>query len=161
MIKNTREQRGFTLIELLVVIAIIGILSSIIAVSVSKARASARDSVRKMDANSINKALQMYIADYGSLPAPIDYGGGDYGVGGTVDLSCTGGFMVFLKGTPPGYPTINSNNYVYMSSVPVDPINNLNSNYCYWFTVDKAAKTFQLIVMNFENGGMSFTNGSW
>jgi len=59
---------GFTLIELLVVIAIIGILSGIVIVSMSGARAKARDARRLSDMRQIATALQMYYAQYENIP---------------------------------------------------------------------------------------------
>ncbi len=54
------KSRGFTLIELLVVIAIIGILSSIVMVSLNGARAKGRDARRLADLKSFEFALNLY-----------------------------------------------------------------------------------------------------
>jgi prepilin-type N-terminal cleavage/methylation domain-containing protein len=51
------KSRGFTLIELLVVIAIIGILSSVVLVSLSGTRAKARAAAFKQETGSIQAKL--------------------------------------------------------------------------------------------------------
>ncbi|HEY5383442.1 MAG TPA: prepilin-type N-terminal cleavage/methylation domain-containing protein [Candidatus Paceibacterota bacterium] len=69
--KSFSERRGFTLIELLVVIAIIGILASIIAVSLSSARAKGRDAKRISDIRSMQLALEEYYNDNSSYPVSL------------------------------------------------------------------------------------------
>ncbi len=53
-------QRGFTLIELLVVIAIIGILSSVVLVSLNSARTKGNDAAVQSDFNSIQTEAEIF-----------------------------------------------------------------------------------------------------
>lgn len=68
-----RTNKGFTLIELLVVIAIIGILSSVVLVSLNTARQKARDAQRISDVRQIQLALEFYYdaADPNSYPVMV------------------------------------------------------------------------------------------
>lgn len=52
------NKKGFTLIELLVVIAIIGLLSTLAVVSLSSARAKARDAQRLSDVKQLSALLE-------------------------------------------------------------------------------------------------------
>jgi len=64
------RQEGFTLIELLVVVAIIGILSTIVLVSMAGAKNSGINSKVKSDLHGVRAQAQLYVIDnpdYGTL----------------------------------------------------------------------------------------------
>lgn len=105
-----RKNRGFTIIELLVVIAIIGLLASIVAISMNNVRARARDAIRLSELKRIRIALIQYHQKFGSYPI---WNTPDWG------MDC-GGF----RGT-----TAASNNFLkplvdegFLESYPSDPI---------------------------------------
>jgi len=75
--KINKKSKGFTLIELLVVIAIIGLLATLVLVSVTSSRQKARDARRISDLRQITLALEMYAEDNNRLYPD----GGDGGVG--------------------------------------------------------------------------------
>lgn len=56
-------RKGFTLIELLVVIALIGILSTMVLVSMGGARLKARDAKRESDIRQIVLAMELAYSD--------------------------------------------------------------------------------------------------
>jgi prepilin-type N-terminal cleavage/methylation domain-containing protein len=64
-------RKGFTLVELLVVISIIGILSSIVLASMSKARSQSRDGKRITDIKQIQLAIGLYYDANNKFPLNI------------------------------------------------------------------------------------------
>lgn len=91
-------KKGFTLIELLVVIAIIGILASIVLVSLNSARQKARDVKRVGDMRQVQLALEGYYDDNQAYP-------GDDGATACANLTGIADELV---------PT-------YIAALPVDP----------------------------------------
>jgi len=71
-----RRQEGFTLIEMLVVVAVVGLLSSVVVVGLSGARAKARDARRVADVRQIQNELETLYTDADGYPESGD-GTGD------------------------------------------------------------------------------------
>ena len=117
-------EKGFTLIELLVVIAIIGLLSSIVLVSLNAARGKARDAVRKQDLKEIHKALEMYYLNHDQYPNEdwCDSSIGSCGHG----CPCDGTDWTYTN-----YIGQKLKNEGLMMILPKDPIN--NTTYYYWY----------------------------
>lgn len=116
-------KKGFTLIELLVVVAIIGLLSSVVLVSLNVVRGKGRDSSRLNDVKQIVNALSLYSLDNnGNYPLTPSGAVCDYTGTGWSDLG-----------------TILSS---YIKVLPRDPSKNSNWGYCYYNDGNRASITF-------------------
>jgi prepilin-type N-terminal cleavage/methylation domain-containing protein len=103
---NKKVKKGFTLIELLVVIAIIGMLSSVVLVSLGPARKKSRDAKRESDIRQISLAMEMCTDDIacatsglGSYPA---IAGGASPTVGRITTTAIGTYMPTIPQDPGG-----------------------------------------------------------
>jgi len=105
------KKKGFTLVELLVVIAIIGLLSSIVLVSLTGARKRARDANRQSVIRQINTAMEMCYDDAGC-------GGGSekykvFPVGSSLNGTSVGPYMTIPRDPIYNYLAATSNEQKY------------------------------------------------
>lgn len=107
--EKKKFNQGFTLIELLIVIAIIGILSSVILMSLNSARKKANDTQRIASVNQIVTAIALYQSDNEGTPPGID------------GIEYVNGNSKWIPGLVPKY----------MSSVPSDPIDKNSHKFHY------------------------------
>lgn len=107
---RTAPQKGFTLIELLVVIAIIGVLASIILVSLTSARVKARDAKRVADMQSFQVAIEASNNATGAYPNTSSWVGSYSGSSWVPGLTPT-----------------------YFVSEPIDPVNTASPEQWYYY----------------------------
>lgn len=136
------RKSAFTLIELLVVIAIIAILATIVLVSVSGARAKARDAVRMADIDQVSNSLQIYKVDHSDYPNPVSDDGCWIDLGVTVNCGS-------------GTANIDTIMQPYLSHPPADPQSGNGREYK--LNISSGGKYF-LLVAQLENG--NYTNCS-
>lgn len=120
-------QKAFTLIELLVVIAILGILTTVVLVSIGSAREKANDAAVKANLNSLQKQMELYYARNGNY-------GLSYGTGCPVNTTYTTAvfgsdpvvFSALKEAIKNGDSTNNNTTYsnTYCSAVPAVPSTN-------------------------------------
>jgi general secretion pathway protein G len=68
-----RKIRAFTLVELMVVVAILGILSTVVVLSLSGQTHTAKLSVVKSDMSTIRDALELYKMNMNAYPEKLEY----------------------------------------------------------------------------------------
>lgn len=127
-----KNNQAFTLIELLVVIAIIGLLSTMVVISVKNARVKARDARRLADLKQIHTAIELYYDLYGHYPTDsyMDTSVGCItGEGQTLNDTDSWDDGFCLGGT-----TLDFDLHDFINTMPVDPIN--NTYYVYNYDAD-------------------------
>lgn len=144
------KTKGFTLIELLVVIAIIGLLASVVLVSLNSARQKSRDAKRVSDMNQLAKALELFYNDAAGYPTGTGYttaGGALLGSTVVVGSNRIGGGTLNLTPTyVTGLPS---------APIPVDGTCNATNNR-YTYEADMAGTTYTLSFCIGANvGGLS------
>ena len=107
----TKSDKGFTLIEVMVTVAIIGLLATIVLVSLNGGRGKTRDARRISDIKQIQTALELYLETCTRYPAQLAP------ITGT---SCEHDANIPLPNPP-------------MGRVPTDPGTSANYNYASYY----------------------------
>ena len=173
--------RGFTLIELLIVIAILAILATIVLIVINPVQmfAQARDSQRVNDAATLSHATALYLT---TVTSPDLHGGQSSGACSTHYWASrsngannfTGSKSALLQGNsvtraidgtgwvPVPFSAISGGSP--LSTLPIDPINDLT--YYYTYACDNTKKQFEYHINleseRYKNGGdddMESTDG--
>lgn len=118
-----RKYKGFTIVELLIVIVVIAILAAISIVAYNGVQERARFVAMRSDLSSLNKAIQLYYAKYGSYPVtPASGTGCSSGNWCGFDQATSDNFIPglvpeFISATPQ-LPSTNTNNDTYLYRSP-------------------------------------------
>lgn len=128
-----RNGNGFTLIELLITISIIAILATVSVVVYSNLQRNARISKRIQDFQALKQALETFKTSTGKYPGP-DNGGSS---GGCLAMTLQ--------------PLIPS----YMQTLPNDPINTANNEFCYRYARSVDGMQYRLHTKNIPVSEMS------
>jgi prepilin-type N-terminal cleavage/methylation domain-containing protein len=175
---NTTQKRdGFTLIELLVVIAIIGVLSSIVIGTLSKARLKAESSRSIAEIKNLEKDIFQFVIDTGVAPGHCSYAcvasndpllnqlgvagwKGPYNGGLWKRKHGWGGQMGILNGTGSGVTALAGYNFISLDDDAPGTSSSDNSGRIPeegLLQIDKAIDDGNLSTGRFTGGGYTWT----
>lgn len=128
---SAKRARGFTLIEVLTTVAIIGVLASIVVLSLSEARAKGRDAQRLTDLKNIEIALVSYRLENGFYPMTDPNTASGTGYAWTANCALIGAW------TDGNKPNVGPTAWIpglaptYIQQLPTDPKSDTNKCYMY------------------------------
>jgi prepilin-type N-terminal cleavage/methylation domain-containing protein len=114
------KNSGFTLVEIMVSIVIMAIVSTAGVTVYNSAQRSARNAKRTEDLKQLRASLELYKSSTGKFPVQSGY-------------ACISSALASLQPT-------------YIPTLPADPLDNGNpgGSYCYEYSADTAALTYEL-----------------
>jgi type II secretion system protein G len=134
-----KETKGFTLIELLVVIAVLGLLASVVLISLDSARVKARNAKRKSDISQVMKALELYFDANNNYPS--------------CQMACGQAWTLGPQNTERTIANLASYLSPYISQMPTDPKG--PTNYLYVWRNNGSGDAYGLLVPFANDGGTS------
>ncbi len=134
-------KKGFTLLELLLVISIMGVLATLIIGNFLTSIKKGRDSKRKQDLQTVQKALELYFEDNKTYPVSSTY---------VPNIPLC---------HPNGCGTGNTAGATYIQKTPADPTSGYN--YSYISTDGKSYKLYACLENDQDVGpGVKLLNGA-
>lgn len=153
-----QQSAGFTLIELLLTVSIIGLLSSIVVVSVGVMRSKSRDARRISDIKQIQTSLEAYWNLRNSYP--VSPGNNPLG-------SANARILCILDNGQAGFQVANTNNCAttFLNPVAANVTPN-GANYIYTSTLNNAACNAEpcnqySVAFRLESGAGTFPSGAY
>ena len=121
-----RAARAFTLVEILIVVVLLGVLAAIVIPAVSKSGTTARESALASDLSLLRRFVLIYKSQH--LEVSPGYPNGDPGAAPTgAAFLAQATLSSDMSGRTAAVGTAGFNYGPYLSRIPVNPLNNLDT----------------------------------